>query len=139
VQPLLAHFYSINAGRNTEAPLLWRGLRQFDGVFASARLEYASPHYSVNVAPELQCPPPARSIRGIVFIRLSQSAIKTTEALAGFETLSLPALHRRDPCGFAFYVTHPIRSIVSQRSRCVRPLPRGFTGHVARPARSILN
>jgi hypothetical protein len=24
-------------------------------------------------------------------------------------------------------------------SRCVRPLPRGFTGHVARPARSIRN
>jgi hypothetical protein len=22
-----------------------------------------------------------------------------------FETLSLPSLHRRDPCGFAFYVT----------------------------------
>jgi hypothetical protein len=29
------------------------------------------------------------------------------------ETLSLPALHRRDPCGFAFYVTHPIRSILN--------------------------
>ena len=26
-----------------------------------------------------------------------------------FETLSLPSLHRRDPCGFAFYVTQPIR------------------------------
>src|SRR5438094_8848594 len=24
-------------------------------------------------------------------------------------------------------------------SRCIRPLPRGFTGHVARPARSIRN
>jgi len=33
--------------------------------------------------------------------------------IPAFETLSLPTLHRRDPCGFAFYVTHPIRSIQS--------------------------
>ena len=41
------------------------------------------------------------------------------------------------PRGFTGHVAHPIRSIVSQLRRQPRPLPRGFAGHVAHPIRSI--
>ena len=42
------------------------------------------------------------------------------------------------PRGFTGHVAHPIRSIVLGCARSARPLPRGFTGHVAHPIRSIL-
>ena len=49
------------------------------------------------------------------------------------ETRSLPMLPRSYPRRFTFYVADPISSIVSRLLPLARPLPHGFTGHVARP------
>ncbi len=68
-------------------------------------------------------------------------------ALVEIETRSLPTLTRCFPRNFTFYVAAPVSSVEIDscapahlylaRSRSSRPLPRGCTGHVARPSRSI--
>jgi hypothetical protein len=59
-----------------------------------------------------------------------------TDPLAPFY-LGCARSHRPLPRGFTGHVTYPIRSIVSRLRPPPRPLPRGFTGHVAHPIRSI--
>lgn len=44
---------------------------------------------------------------------IAKESRKNLNLVPAFEALSLPALRRRDPCGFAFYVAHPIRSILA--------------------------
>jgi hypothetical protein len=47
-----------------------------------------------------------------------------------------PAAHRYAP-SFTFYVTDPSAPLYLGCARSARPLPRGLTGHVAHPIRSI--